>query len=65
MKLVKHGVITEAEYFRILAGILSHPVDLEVDKLLSSLKIFDSLTECKVNSNVFRLSLICLPKFKF
>jgi hypothetical protein len=32
-----HGEITEAEYFRILAGILSHPVDLEIDKLLSSL----------------------------
>jgi hypothetical protein len=63
--LVKDGVITEAEYFRILAGILSHPVDLEIDKLLSSLKTCDSLTGCKVNSKVFRLSLICLPKFKF
>jgi hypothetical protein len=47
-RLVKYGVTTEAEYFRIFAGILSHPVDLEIDKLLSSLKIFDSLTECKV-----------------
>jgi hypothetical protein len=32
-----HGVITKAEYFRILAGILSHPVDLEIDKLLKYL----------------------------
>jgi hypothetical protein len=31
--------------------------------LLSSLKIFDSLTECKLNSKAFRLSLIFLPKF--
>jgi hypothetical protein len=29
--LVKDGVITEAEYFRVLAGILSHP---EVDNLI-------------------------------
>ena len=60
-RLVKDGVITEAEYLRILAGILSHPVDLEIRKLLSSLKIFDSLTKCKVNSKVFRLSLIYMP----
>jgi hypothetical protein len=44
--LVKDGEITETEYFRILAGILSHPADLEIDKLLSSLKICDSLTGC-------------------
>jgi hypothetical protein len=31
--LVKDGVITEAEYSGILAGILSHPIDLEIDKL--------------------------------
>jgi hypothetical protein len=58
------GVITEAEYFRILAGILSHPVDLKIDKMLSSLKICDSLPGCKVNSTKFNTKVEVIKEIK-